>query len=78
MVEYYIIKCPYCKNYIAKPVIHKKGRCPYCGKRIEISKCRIFYKAKNGREASLILRTLKAKEAGILGNFKVKGGEKVA
>ena len=65
-MEYVIIQCPYCGNYLAVPIRQKTKLCSYCGRRINVLRARRITYAKDGREASVILRALKAKKAGIL------------
>jgi len=65
-MEYIIIQCPHCGNYLAVSVRQKTKLCTYCGRRINILRAKHIAYAKDGREASAILRALKAKKAGIL------------
>ncbi len=65
-MEYVIIKCPYCKNYLTAPTNIKTRTCPYCGRKLKIPTLKVIARAKNGREAAFIVKILKAKEAGML------------
>ncbi|RLF17235.1 MAG: DUF1922 domain-containing protein [Thermoprotei archaeon] len=65
-MEYWIIQCPYCGNYLAVPTSNKTKLCTYCGRRIIVMRAKRLARARDGREASIILRGLKAKKAGIL------------
>ncbi|RLF24270.1 MAG: hypothetical protein DRN15_00945 [Thermoprotei archaeon] len=74
MVEYYVITCPYCGEYLACKVGARTKTCTLCGRRFEVRKARILRKVRDGREASIIIRYLKAKKAGISEQLYGKGG----
>lgn len=63
--KYNIIKCPYCKTLQYVKVGQKVRRCFSCKKILRLDKISILTRARDGKEASLIVRYLKAKEAGI-------------
>ncbi|MCD6510401.1 MAG: DUF1922 domain-containing protein [Thermoprotei archaeon] len=75
-MRYLIVKCPYCKNYLTMPEGVRTRTCPYCGKKLKASGLIIMARAKDGREAALLVRMLKAREAGIAEVIYGKGKHK--
>ncbi|HDJ94854.1 MAG TPA: DUF1922 domain-containing protein [Acidilobales archaeon] len=65
MVSYKIIRCPFCRGILAVKAGQKTKTCTYCGKKIKVSSLKALALAKDSKEAGLIVRFLKAKEAGL-------------
>jgi len=65
MVGYKVIKCPFCRGILAVKVNQKTKTCIYCGKKFKVSQLKVLALAKDSKEAGLIVRFLKAKEAGL-------------
>lgn len=62
---YKIIRCPYCKTLQYVRLEQKSRRCVKCDRRLNLKHVATVALARTGEEASLIVRYLKAKEAGI-------------
>ena len=65
MYKYNIIRCPHCKTLQYVRVEQKTRKCIRCGRTLKLRNVAVLYRAKDGREASAVVRYLKAKEAGI-------------
>ena len=65
MVSYKIIRCPFCRGILAVKIGQKTKTCIYCGRKLKVSSLKALALAKDSREAGLMVRFLKAKEAGL-------------
>ncbi|ABW01939.1 DUF1922 domain-containing protein [Caldivirga maquilingensis] len=57
-MEYLIVRCPRCSMPSAVRLGSVSHMCPYCGSRFRISEGTIITKARNGREASELIRRI--------------------
>lgn len=60
-MEYLIVRCPRCNMPSAVRLGSSSHMCPYCGTRFRINESNIITRARNGKEASELIRTLLAK-----------------
>lgn len=57
-----IIVCNRCGGFFLAADGQKTRTCPYCGKRVDVSKAKKVASAKNAFEASQMLRTMKQRK----------------
>jgi predicted RNA-binding Zn-ribbon protein involved in translation (DUF1610 family) len=57
-----IVECNRCGGYLLAANDHKTRTCPYCGKRVDVTRAKKVTSAKNAFEASEILRDLKTRK----------------
>lgn len=65
MSTYKIVKCPYCKGILAVKLYQKTKTCTYCGKKFKVLPLKALAIAQDSKEAGLLVKYLKAKEAKI-------------
>ena len=62
--EFVIAECPRCKNLLVADRRYKTKTCPKCNSRIEVSTLIVLSKAKDSREARVLLSNAKLERAG--------------
>jgi hypothetical protein len=60
MTQTAILECPNCKGLLLAGTDKKTRTCPYCNGKVDICKAKRLAKAETAREASEILKKLKA------------------
>ncbi|MCJ7771344.1 DUF1922 domain-containing protein [Candidatus Bathyarchaeota archaeon] len=63
MSLYIIIRCLNCGQPLIARSGQKSKNCTYCGRKLDISKARVFAKAASSREATQIVIQLKKPDA---------------
>ncbi len=61
---YIVVNCPHCGSLMVARAENRTRSCPRCNHRADLRGLRIVARAETAREASAILRALKAKEGG--------------
>ena len=59
--KYGIVVCPNCQNAKAVDLSNKSSKCSHCGKKLEISRLKIYYEAESQEEISWAVGQLNAK-----------------
>ncbi|MCJ7634875.1 DUF1922 domain-containing protein [Candidatus Bathyarchaeota archaeon] len=63
MAYYVIVKCVRCSQPLIARAGQKTKSCTYCGRRLEVSKLRIFAKVDSSREATRLAIAMKRPKA---------------
>jgi len=59
-MEYLVVRCPRCSMPSAVRLGSLSHTCPYCGTRFKVNEVNIVARARNGREASELVRRMLA------------------
>ena len=69
MKRYAVITCSKCKRSRIIETIHKKTKCPHCGKIFEISKLKKLFETNSQEEARNVIGLINAKKDGMEDEF---------
>lgn len=66
MIERYIVaECPHCHTFLVADSRYKSKTCPKCNARIPVSELKVIRKARDSRDARMIVSEAKARRGGL-------------